>query len=237
MKSKMQIFEKTNVRSVWDEEQEKWWFSIFSIIDVIAVLTESDNPSVYWRVLKKRLKAEGNETVTNCNALKLVSADGKMRLTDVADTEQLLRLIQSIPSKKAEPFKLWLAQVGSERIDETLDPELSIDRAVENLRDNMTNLELIINMLSEATTTELSAKSQPKNLQESAEVAREGANVAKTTRNEIEKRGGTVISSVNAKLLGKREGQKKIVNSNILKINKKPLESKEKSPDPINKAW
>ena len=131
MKSKIQLFGKANVRSVWDEEQEKWWFSI---IDVIAILTESDNPSVYWRVLKKRLKDEGNETVTNCNALKLLSPDGKMRLTDVADTEQLLRLIQSIPSKKAEPFKLWLAKVGNERIDETIDPELSIDRAIQNYR-------------------------------------------------------------------------------------------------------
>ena len=279
MRNKIQLFQEKNVRSVWDEKQEKWWFSI---VDIIAILTDSDNPSVYWRVLKKRLKDEGNETVTNCNALKLVSLDGKMRLTDVADTEQILRVIQSIPSKKAEPFKIWLAQVGRERIDETIDPEQSIDRAIlnyrrlgysenwinqriksievrkaltdewdksgvkqgeeyafltdfmtktwsgmttreykkhkglkkENLRDNMTNLELIINMLSEATATELSIKSQPKNFHESSVIAREGAVVAKTARKEIEKRGGTVISSQNAKKIGHRKDQKQITKNN-----------------------
>jgi len=270
MENKIQLFEKIQVRSVWDEEQEKWWFSV---VDIIAILTESDNPQVYWRVLKKRLSDEGNETVTNCNGLKLLAPDGKMRITDVADTEQILRLIQSIPSKKAEPFKTWLARVGRERVDETIDPELSIDRAIqnyrhlgysdswinqriksievrkaltdewdksgvkqgqeyafltdlmsktwsgmttkqykkhkklqkENLRDNITNLELVINMLAEATATELSAKSNPQNLQESAIIAHKGANVAKNARLEIEQQGGKVISSQNAKQLGQKK--------------------------------
>jgi len=272
--NKVQLFENKKVRSVWDEEQEKWWFSI---LDIIAILTDqSDYKKVrsYWKWLKNKLKNEGNENelVSNTNQLKLFAADGKCYKTDVADTEQILRLVQSIPSKKAEPFKMWLAKVGRERIDETIDPELSIDRAIqnykklgysenwinqriksievrkaltdewdkagvqkgkeyafltelmtktwsgmttkqykkhknlkkENLRDNMTNLELIINMLAEATTTELSAKSNPKNLQESAVVAHKGANVAKNARLEIEHRGGKVISSENAKQLGQR---------------------------------
>ena len=215
---KIQLFEDKRIRTAWDAEKEEWYFSI---VDVVAVLTDSPNPQTYWRVLKKRLKDEGNETVTSCNALKMTAADGKHRLTDVADTEQLLRIIQSIPSPKAEPFKLWLAQVGRERIEETIDPELTIDRALEtylkkgytrewinqrlqaiqvrkeltdewdargvqkgveyailtdeisrawsgmstrqyknlkglkkeNLRDNMTTLELVLNMLAEATTT------------------------------------------------------------------------------------
>ena len=130
-KNKIKLFEEKQVRAVWDEDAEKWWFSV---VDIIAVLTDSDNPQTYWRVMKKRLSDEGNETVTNCNALKILASDGKMRLTDAADTEQVLRLIQSIPSKKAEPFKLWLAKVGSERIDETVDPEQSIDRAIQNYR-------------------------------------------------------------------------------------------------------
>jgi hypothetical protein len=267
----IRLFEKQQVRSVWDEEQEKWWFSI---VDVVAILTDSDYQTArkYWKVLKGRLFTEGNELVTDCYQLKFLAPDDKMRLTDVADTEQLLRLIQSIPSKKAEPFKMWLAQVGRERIDETIDPELSIDRAIqnyrrlgysenwinqriksievrkaltdewdkagvkqgeeyalltdlmtrtwsgmitkqykqhknlkkENLRDNMTNLELVINMLAEATTTELSAKSNPQNLPESAVVAHKGATVAKNARLEIEQQGGAVISSQNAKQLGKR---------------------------------
>jgi len=264
MKNKIKLFEQKQVRTEWDEEQEKWWFSV---VDIISVLTDSIEPTAYWRKLKQRLIAEGNETVTNCHGLKMLAPDGKMRLTDVVDTEQTLRLIQSIPSKKAEPFKMWLAQVGRERIDESIDPELSIDRAIqnyrrlgysenwinqriksievrkaltdewdkagvkkgeeyafltdlmtktwsgmttkqykqhknlkkENLRDNMTNLELIINMLSEATATELSAKSVPKNLQESAVVAQKGANVAKNARLEIEQQGGNVITSQNAK--------------------------------------
>ena len=227
--NKIQVFEKRKIRSVWDSEHEKWYFAI---VDVIAVLTESDNPQTYWRVLKKRLKAEGNETVTACNALKMPAADGKMRLTDVADTEQLLRLIQSVPSIKAEPFKLWLAKVGSEILNESTAPELSIERAIENyrrlgysenwinqriksievrkaltdewdktgvkkgkeyalladlmyrtwadmsskeykgfkglkkenLRDNMTNIELILNMLAEASATELSQNENPEGL-------------------------------------------------------------------------
>ena len=125
---KIQLFEDKRIRTAWNEEKEEWYFSI---VDVVAVLTDSPNPQTYWRVLKKRLKDEGNETVTSCNALKMTAADGKRRLTDVADTEQLLRIIQSIPSPKAEPFKLWLAQVGRERIEETIDPELTIDRALE----------------------------------------------------------------------------------------------------------
>ncbi len=126
--NEIKVFEDKQVRSIWDAEQEKWYIAI---VDVIAALTDSPNPQVYWRVLKKRLKDEGNETVTNGNQLKMEAPDGKMRLTDVADTEQLFRLIQSIPSPKAEPFKLWLAQVASERLDEMQDPELSIDRALQ----------------------------------------------------------------------------------------------------------
>jgi hypothetical protein len=277
MGNKVQLFEKQQVRSVWDEEQEKWWFSV---IDVVAVLTDNDYQTArkYWKVLKGRLQAEGYELVTNCYQLKLLAPDGKMRLTDVADTEQILRLIQSIPSKKAEPFKIWLAQIGRERIDETIDPELSIDRAIQNyrqlgysenwinqriksievrkaltdewdkagvqngkeyalltdlmtktwsgmttkqynqhknlkkdnLRDNMTNLELIINMLAEASTTELSVTSNPQNLQESAVIAKKGATVAKNARLEIEQQGGKVISSQNAKQLGLKNKPKKL---------------------------
>jgi len=281
MEDKIQLFEKVQVRSVWDEEQEKWWFSI---VDIVAILIDSDyqNARKYWKVLKGRLKNEGcelfgiseqlNELVTNCYQLKLLTPDGKMRLADVADTEQILRLIQSIPSKKAEPFKIWLARVGRERIDETIDPELSIDRAIqnyrqlgyseswinqrvksievrksltdewdksgvkrgdeyafltdlmsktwsgmttkqykqhknlkkENLRDNMTNLELVINMLAEATATELSEKNNPQNLRESAIIAHKGARVAQNARLEIEQQGGKVISSKNAKQLGQK---------------------------------
>ena len=271
--NKIKLFENRQVRALWDENAEKWWFSV---VDVIAALTESDNPQVYWRVLKKRLADEGNETVTNCNGLKMLAPDGKMRLTDVADIEQILRLIQSIPSKKAEPFKLWLAKVGSERINESIDPELSIDRAIqnyrrlgysenwinqriksievrkaltdewdkagvkqgqeyafltdlmyktwsdmntkeykqhkglkkENLRDNMTNVELILNMLAEASATELSQKTEPENLNESAKIAVSGAEVAKDARKSLEQRGGEVISSKNAKQLGKRENNR-----------------------------
>ncbi len=269
MQNQVQIFDKSQVRSVWDEEQGKWWFSV---IDIIAVLTDSPNPQTYWRVLKHRLSEEGNQSVTICNGLKMPAPDGKMRLTDVADVEQILRLIQSIPSKKAEPFKMWLAKVGRERIDETIDPELSIDRAIqnyrrlgyseswinqriksieirkgltdewdkagvkqgeeyalltdlmtktwsgmttkeyrkhknlkqENLRDNMTNLELVINMLAEATATELAAKHSPQGLYQSSVVAQKGADVAKNARLEIETQGGEVISSRNAKQIGKR---------------------------------
>jgi hypothetical protein len=280
-KNKVKIFDGIQVRAVWDEEAEKWWFSVLDIIGILTDQPDYERTRNYWKWLKSRLKEEGSELVSNTNQLKLLAPDGKMRLTDVADTEQILRLIQSIPSKKAEPFKMWLAKVGNERIDETIDPEQSIDRAIqnyrrlgysenwinqriksievrkaltdewdksgvkqgeeyafltdlmtktwsemttreykkhknlkkENLRDNMTNLELIINMLSEATATELSVKSQPKNLQESTAVAREGATVAKNARKEIEQRGGTVISPQNAKQLGQRKSQKQITKN------------------------
>jgi len=278
MQNKIQIFEKQPVRTIWDEQNEKWWFSV---VDIIKVLTESDNPQVYWRVLKKRLADEGNETVTNCNALKMLAPDGKMRLTDVADTKQVLRIIQSVPSKKAEPFKLWLAKVGAERIDEIVDPELSIDRAIqnyrrlgysenwinqriksievrkaltdewdksgvqqgseyaeltdlmsktwsgmttreykkfkdlkkENLRDNMTNTELVLNMLAEVAATDISVERQPANFNESAIIAEEGAKAAKVAREQIEKSTGKpAISSLNAKsgmMIGK--GKNKVV--------------------------
>ncbi len=254
----IQIYDNQLIRTAWDEENEEWYFAI---VDVIRVLTESPNPQTYWRVMKKRLKDEGNETVTNCNALKLKAVDGKKRLTDVANTEQLLRLIQSIPSSKAEPFKLWLAQVGRERIEETIDPELSIDRALEtyarlgypadwinqrlqairvrkeltdqwkshgvqqgkeyailtneitrawsgmstreyknlkglrkeNLRDNMSTLELVLNMLAEATTTELTKVQNPKGLQQNKEVAKEGGTVAGNARKDIEQRTGQPV--------------------------------------------
>ena len=262
--SNIKLFENQQVRTVWDAEQEKWYVSI---VDVIATLTESPNPQVYWRVMKKRLKDEGNETVTNCNGLKMVASDGKMRLTDVADTEQLFRLIQSIPSPKAEPFKLWLAQVASERIDEMQDPELSIDRALqqylnlgysenwinqrlksieirkeltdewqrlglkegqqfatltdiitkswsgkntkeyktlkglkkENLRDNMTNTELILNMLAEASTKDISQAVNPNSFEESKIVAKQGGDIAGNARKELEaKTGKKVVSALNA---------------------------------------
>ena len=268
--NKVQFFDNSKIRSIWDAEQEKWYFAI---VDVVAVLTESDNPQIYWRVLKNRLRKEGNETVTNCNSLKLLSSDGKMRLTDVADVQQLLRIIQSIPSKKAEPFKQWLAKVGSEVLDEAVAPELSIDRAIqnyrrlgysenwinqriksievrkaltdewdksgvkkgkeyaaltdlmyrtwadmstkeykefkglkkENLRDNMTNIELILNMLAEASATELSQNNNPKTLAQSAAIAVSGAEVALDARKSLEKRGGKAISPKNAKELGTRQ--------------------------------
>ena len=261
---KIQLFEDKRIRTAWDEEKEEWYFSI---VDVVAVLTDSPNPQTYWRVLKKRLKDEGNETVTSCNALKMTAADGKRRLTDVADTEQLLRIIQSIPSPKAEPFKLWLAQVGRERIEETIDPELTIERALEtylkkgytrewinqrlqaiqvrkeltdewdargvqkgveyailtdeisrawsgmstrqyknlkglkkeNLRDNMITLELVLNMLAEATTTEISKQKAPSTFSENMAVAREGGEAAGIARKAVEERTGVpVITSKNA---------------------------------------
>ena len=261
---KIQLFEDKRIRTAWDAEKEEWYFSI---VDVVAVLTDSPNPQTYWRVLKKRLKDEGNETVTSCNALKMTAADGKHRLTDVADTEQLLRIIQSIPSPKAEPFKLWLAQVGRERIEETIDPELTIDRALEtylkkgytrewinqrlqaiqvrkeltdewdargvqkgveyailtdeisrawsgmstrqyknlkglkkeNLRDNMTTLELVLNMLAEATTTQFSTDRKPTTFQENLAVAKAGGQVAGRTRKDIESQSNMpIISPKNA---------------------------------------
>ena len=256
--SKIQLYDNQPIRTAWDEENEEWYFAI---VDVVAVLTDSPNPQTYWRVMKKRLNDEGNETVTNCNALKLQAADGKKRLTDVANTEQLLRLIQSIPSRRAEPFKLWLAQVGRERIEETIDPELSIDRALEtyarlgypadwinqrvqtirarkeltdqwkshgvqqgkeyailtdeisrawsgmstrqykrlkglkkeNLRDNMSTLELALNMLAEATTTELTKTQNPQGLEQNRKVAKEGGSVAGNARKDIEQRTGKPV--------------------------------------------
>ena len=270
----IRLFQDQRVRVQWDEEQEKWFFSI---VDIVAILTESVNPNNYWKVLKSRLKKEGSELVTNCNQLKMESTDGKFYKTDVADTEQLLRLIQSIPSPKAEPFKMWLAKVGYERIEETEDPEKAFDRAMEtylkkgysknwinqrlksievrkdltdewqergmktgleyailsneitnawadkdikaykklkgltkeNLRDNMTNLELVLNMLAEASTTEISKEKKPRGLDENKDTARKGGGVAKKARLEIEKQTGKpVISTKNAKKLGNRSGEK-----------------------------
>ena len=264
---KIQLFEDKRIRTAWDEEKEEWYFSI---VDVVAVLTDQPDYQAarnYWKVTKKRLKDEGNETVTACNQLKMTASDGKKRLTDVADTEQLLRIIQSIPSPKAEPFKLWLAQVGRERIEETIDPELTIDRALEtylkkgysrewinqrlqaiqvrkeltdewdacgvqkgieyailtdeisrawsgmstrqyknlkglkkeNLRDNMTTLELVLNMLAEATTTEISKQKAPETFSENIDIARAGGKVAGDARKAIESQTGVpVITPKNA---------------------------------------
>ena len=261
---KIQLFEDKRIRTAWDEEKEEWYFSV---VDVVAVLTDSVDPAAYWRKLKQRLKAEGNETVTNCHGLKMTAPDGKKRLTDVAATEQILRIIQSIPSPKAEPFKLWLAQVGRERIEETIDPELTIERALEtylkkgytrewinqwlqaiqvrkeltdewdahgvqkgveyailtdeisrawsgmstrqyknlkglkreNLRDNMTTLELVLNMLAEATTTEISKQKAPETFSENIDVARAGGKVAGDARKAIESQTGVpVITFKNA---------------------------------------
>ena len=261
---KLQLFENKAIRTAWDEEKEEWYFSI---VDVVAVLTDSPNPQTYWRVMKKRLKDEGNETVTNCNALKMTAADGKKRLTDVATTEQLLRIIQSIPSPKAEPFKMWLAEVGRERIEETIDPEQAIDRALEtylkkgytrewinqrlqaiqvrkeltdewqdrgvkkgveyailtdeitrawsgmttrqykklkglkkeNLRDNMSTTEIILNMLAETSTKDISQASKPETFEENIAVARRGGNVAGIAKQALEaETGKPVITSQNA---------------------------------------
>ena len=263
----IQLFENKRIRTAWDAEKEEWYFSI---VDVVAVLTDQPDQrhaAKYWSVLKTRLKKEGSELTTKCSQLKMRSADGKRYNTDVADTEQLLRIIQSIPSPKAEPFKLWLAQVGRERIEETIDPELTIDRALEtylkkgysrewinqrlqaiqvrkeltdewdargvqkgveyailtdeitkawsgmntrqyknlkglkkeNLRDNMTTLELVLNMLAEATTTEISKQKAPEGLRENVEVARSGGKVAGDARKAIEQQTGVpVITSKNA---------------------------------------
>ena len=237
---KIQLFEDKRIRTAWDEEKEEWYFSV---VDVVSVLTEQPDYQAarnYWKVTKKRLKDEGNETVTSCNQLKMTASDGKKRLTDVADTEQLLRIIQSIPSSRAEPFKLWLAQVGRERIEETIDPELTIERALEtylkkgytrewinqrlqaiqvrkeltdewdargvqkglkkeNLRDNMTTLELVLNMLAEATTTEISKQKAPETFSENLAVAREGGEAAGIARKAVEERTGVpVITAKNA---------------------------------------
>lgn len=264
-KNSIKLFGSDKIRAVWDEEQEKWYFSV---VDVVAVLTESPNPQTYWRVLKKRLKDEGNETVTNCNGLKMPAADGKMRLTDVADTEQLLRIIQSVPSPKAEPFKVWLAKVGTDRLDQMQDPELSIQQAMidykrlgysdnwinqrlksieirkdltdqwklhnveegvqyatltdiiyqswagrtskeykqlkglkkENLRDNMTNEELVLNMLAELSATSITKAKNPQTLDENKTCAKEGGDVARVAREQLEsKTGRSVVSPLSAK--------------------------------------
>lgn len=258
------FFDEKKVRTVYDDVEEKWYFSV---VDVVAVLTDSPNPRNYWKVLKHRLKNEGNETVTNCNQLKLPASDGKMRLTDVADLEGILRIVQSVPSKKAEPIKQWLAQVGSERIHQMIDPERSIQQAVadykklgysdkwianrvksidarneltnewkrsgmtegrdfalltdlitktwsgkttkeykqfkgltkENLRDNMSTIELALNTLAEASTTEISKRRNPKNLKQNMQIAQEGGNVAKAARLQLETTiGESVVTSIKA---------------------------------------
>ena len=263
-KQQIQLFEDKKVRVVWDDQEEKWYFSL---VDVCGVLTDSANPQTYWRVLKNRLIKEGNQTVTNCNALKMTAADGRMRMTDVADTEQLFRLIQSIPSKKAEPVKEWMAQVAAQRIEQMQDPELNFEQAYadyrrlgysdkwinqrlrsievrkeltdewdragitdqqqyasltdiitrswsgkstrqykqfkglhkENLRDNMTNIELALNTLAEASATEISKSRNPKGFKQSADVAREGGKIAGDARKQLEQRvGHSVISSAKA---------------------------------------
>lgn len=254
-KDQIQLFEDKRVRTAWDEEKEEWFFSV---VDVVAVLTDSVDPNAYWRKLKQRLKEEGNETVTDCHGLKMTAADGKQRMTDVADTQQLLRIIQSIPSPKAEPFKLWLAEVGRERIEETIDPELTIERALEtylkkgytrewinqrlqaiqvrreltdewdargvqkgveyailtdeisrawsgmttrqyknlkglkkeNLRDNMSTTEIILNMLAETSTKDISKKERPEGFSQSVEVARRGGRVAGIARQALEAETG-----------------------------------------------
>lgn len=307
----IQLFEDKRIRTAWDEEKEEWYFSV---VDVVAVLTDQPDYQAarnYWKVTKKRLKDEGNETVTACNQLKMTASDGKKRLTDVADTEQLLRIIQSIPSPKAEPFKLWLAQVGRERIEETIDPELTIDRALEtylkkgysrewinqrlqaiqvrkeltdewdargvqkgveyailtdeisrawsgmstrqyknlkglkkeNLRDNMTTLELVLNMLAEATTTEISKQKAPSTFSENMAVAREGGEAAGIARKAVEERTGVpVITPKNAAQLnqvvtdllegrslrhkGKTERQVSVARQGFLAVIRRFFESK-----------
>ena len=265
-------FENKQVRSHWDAEQEKWYFSIVDVVSILTDQTDYQAARNYWKVLKHRLKKEGNETVTNCNRLKMLTADGKMRLTDVADSEQLFRLTQSVPSPKAEPFKQWLAKVGSERLDQIQDPELSIQQALQdygrlgysedwinqrlksieirkeltdewlrvgiednkdiailtnvltkawsgktvkeykahkglkkqNLRDNMTSTELILNMLAEASTKDISQANDPKDFERSKTIAKQGGNVAKVAREELEKQiGKSVISSDNVTTLRK----------------------------------
>ncbi|HEL1135424.1 Bro-N domain-containing protein [Streptococcus suis] len=289
----IKLYENKEIRSIWDEEKEEWYFSV---VDVVGVLTEQENvrgASTYWAVLKKRLKEEGNELLTICKQLKMKATDGKMRLTDVADMQGIFRIIQSIPSPKAEPFKLWLAEVGKERIDEIIDPELTIDRALEtylkkgytrewinqrlqaiqvrkeltdtwddhgiqkgkeyailtdeitkawsgmttrgyknlkglkkeNLRDNMTTLEIVLNMLAEATTTELTKTTNPNGLEENRKVAKEGGSVAGNARKEIEqKTGKPVITSKNAVDLSRL----------IEDVVKEPLNKKQDKKDDTN---
>ena len=270
-KNKIKLFGEQQVRMEWDDENEKWWFSILDIIGILTNQSDYQKVRNYWKWLKNKLKDEGSELVSNTNQLKMIAPDGKMRLTDVADTEQILRLIQSIPNRNAEPFKLWLAKVGYERMEETIDPEQSIDRAIqnyrhlgysenwinqriksievrkaltdewdksgvqegeeyatltdlmsrtwsgmttreyrkfkgltkENLRDNMTNTELVLNMLAEVAATDISAVRQPKGFSQSAVVAHEGAKAAKAAREQIEQSTGkSAVSHLNAKNLG-----------------------------------
>ena len=273
-KESIRLFEERKVRAIWDDEQEEWYFSI---VDVISILTDSPNPRKYWSVLKNRLKREGSEVTTNCSQLKMQAADGKKYLTDVANTEQLFRLIQSVPSPKAEPFKLWIAQVAKERLDQMQDPELSIEQAMvdykrlgysdnwinqrlksieirkdltdewkkrgleeglhfatltdiiykswsdmtsmeykrfkglrkENLRDNMTNKELVLNMLAELSTKEISEASEPDTFSEHINVAQQGGEVARNARLELEaKTGKSVISPLNAqKIISLKKGE------------------------------
>jgi hypothetical protein len=271
----IKIFEQKQIRTIWNEEEEKWYFSI---IDIVAILTESVDAGAYWRKLKQRLKEEGNESVTNCHGLKMLAPDGKMRLTDIADTEQLFRLIQSVPSPKAEPFKIWLAKVARERIDEIQDPEIGIERLMEtylkkgyskewvnqrlksievrkdltdeweergvkkenefailtdeitkgwsgktvreykkfkdlkteNLRDNMTNLELVLNMLAEATTTEISKEQKPTTFEANKKVAKKGGEIAGDARKKIEiETGKKIVSKINAKEIKERKKLKR----------------------------
>ena len=275
-KTAIKLFEDYKVRTSWDNEKETWYFSV---VDIVAILSESKDPRTYWKVLKSRLKAEGNETVTNCNQLKMVAHDGKMRLTDVLDTEGVLRLVQSIPSPKAEPFKLWLAKVGSERLDEMQDPEIAINRALqyylakgyspewvnqrlksievrkaltdewqrsgvknteygiltdiltqewsgmktreykdfkglkkESLRDNMSNMELVLNMLAEVSTTEISKQKNPQTMEENKSIAKQGGSVAKEARKNIELATGKSV----------------ITDENFLSNTKKPKQIKSK---------
>ena len=267
-KEAIKLFEERKVRTVWDDKEEKWYFSVVDVVDILADSKDYTTARKYWNKLKQRLKEEGNETVTNCHQLKLRAADGKMRMTDVADTEQVFRLIQSIPSPKAEPFKQWMAQVAWSRLDQLQDTELSIDQAVidyqrlgysdawinqriksieirkeltgewnrtgvkqgmeyasltdiitrewsgfttkqykqfknlkkENLRDNMTNIEMAFKILAEASTTELSKQQDPKGFKEQTKIAKDGGSVAKAARHQLEEKlGRTVISPSNAK--------------------------------------
>ena len=275
-KTAIKLFEDYKVRTSWDREKETWYFSV---VDIVAILSESKDPTAYWRKLKQRLKAEGNETVTNCHGLKMLAPDDKMRLTDVLDTEGVLRLVQSIPSPKAEPFKLWLAKVGSERLDEMQDPEIAINRALqyylakgyspewvnqrlksievrkaltdewqrsgvknteygiltdiltqewsgmktreykdlkglkkESLRDNMSNMELVLNMLAEVSTTEISKQKNPQTMEENKSIAKQGGNVAKVARKNIELATGKSV----------------ITDENFLSSTKKPKQIKNK---------
>ena len=209
---KIKLFETKKIRTVWNEEEEEWYFSIVDVVEVLTGQPSQDRARNYWKVLKKRLIEEGNESVTNCNQLKLPAQDGKMRQTDVASTEQLFRLVQSIPSPKAEPFKQWLAHVAKERLDQLQDPELSIEQAMtdykrlgyseENLRDNMTNKELVINMLAELSTKEISEVSNPETMSEHEDIAKRGGNVAREARLKLEaETGREVVSPLNAKNL------------------------------------